>query len=164
MAIAVGDIIKEALLVVEKVLVKLNEDIERGEVIYNDGAGFLACPNTVSDQKQYIALEAHVYATEEAAGKDHYIRAALMGCICVQKIAGTALVEGDRVVVGATAGEVTKYADESDDVWGGASSVWTQSLYSELQEAIKLKSRILGTVADDAASAATQANIWVGVK
>jgi len=155
-----GQITREALLVVEKLLVKLNEDIELGEVIYDDGAGFLVAPSTVQDAKLYVAIEAHDYSEES----EHYIRAVLIGCVTVQKIAGTALRKGDRVVVGGTAGEVTLYADISDQVWGGASSYWTQALYSALQSAIKIKSRILGTVATAAASAATEVEVWVGVK
>ena len=43
---AAGDILKEALLVIEAFTVKSNEDIEKGEIVYNDGNGILAAPNT----------------------------------------------------------------------------------------------------------------------
>jgi len=156
---AAGEIKKEALLVVEKVLVKASEDIEKGEVIYNDGNGFLAAPAGV-DGKLYVALESHDYSEES----EHYIRAVAMGCVTVQKKAGTALKEGDLVIVSSTDGEVTKFIDYTDQVWGGASSYWTTTLYGNLQTAVDRVKGILGTVAEDAASAATQVTVWVGVK
>ena len=160
---AVGDIIKEALLVVEKVLVKASEDIEAGEVIYNDGAGFLSAPNTVTAAKLYVALESHVYATEETAGKDHYIRALLMGCVNVQKVTGTAIKEGDLVMIGATSGEVNLYI-KGDAPTGGVSTYYTTAIEAGVQAAIDEYEIVLGTCAGDAGSSDTNVDVWVGVK
>lgn len=160
---AVGDIIKEALLVVEKVLVKNAEDIEKGEVIYNDGAGFLAAPNTVTAVKLYVALETHVYATEETAGNDHYIRAMPIGCVNVQKVAGTAIKEGQLVMIGATAGEVCLYV-KGDAPAGGVSTYYTTSIETGIQTAIDKWELVLGTCAGDAETSDTDVNVWVGVK
>lgn len=160
---AVGDQIKEALMVTEKVLVKLNEDIEKGEVIYNDGNGFLAAPNTVVNAKLYVAREAHDYSAATTAGQDHYIRASPMGCIAVQKIAGVAVKEGQLAMVGSTDGEVTLFTQPGAPT-GGPTQYYTSGIESSLQTALDKDRIILGTFADDAASAATEANVWVGVK
>lgn len=160
---AVGDVIKEALLVVEKVLVKDSEDIEAGEVIYNDGAGFLSAPNTVTAVKLYVALESHVYATEETAGKDHYIRACPIGCINVQKVAGTAIKEGQLVMIGSTSGEVTLYV-KGDAPAGGVSTYYTTAIETGIQNAIDEWEIVLGTCAGDASSSATNVDVWAGVK
>lgn len=160
---AVGDIIKTALLVVEKVTVKANEDIRKGEIIYNDGAGFLAAPNTVYESKLYIALETHVYATEETAGNDHDIRAALMGCINVRKVTGTAIKEGDLVMIGATPGEVNLYI-KGDCPTGTASTYYTTTIEADLQAALDEWEIVLGTAAETVASGVLDIDVWVGVK
>jgi len=148
---AVGDILAEGLMIVEKVLVKLNEDIEKGEIIYNDGAGFLAMPNTVVNAKAYMALEAHTYAT----ATEHYIRALLLGKATVQKVAGTAITEGQRIMVGATAGEVNLF------VKGDAPAAYVEA---DVQTMADTNIRIVGTCAADAAADDTTCDIWLGVK
>lgn len=155
-----GEIKKEALLVVERVTVKADEDIEQGEVIYNDGNGVLAAPNTVDEEKLYVALEAHDYS----AASEHYIRAVLMGCVSVQKKSGNAIYEGDLVMLSSTAGEVDRYDDYSDQVFAGTSGYWTSTLYSNLQTLAGRLATILGTAAETVASDATEIDVWVGVK
>ena len=159
MRMAAGDIIRESLLVVEQVLVKLNEDIERGEVIYNDGAGFLAAPAGVANAKLYVALEDHDYSEETT----HTIGAALLGCIEVQKKTGTAIKEGQLVMVSSDAGEVTLFV-KGDAPAGGASTYYTSTIESGVQAALDTNLGILGTCSADAASGDTTANVWVGVK
>jgi len=151
--------VQEALLVVEDVTVKANEDIEKGEVIYNDGAGFLAAPNTVYESKLYVALEAHDYSEEDR----HVIRAALFGKICVQKCADAAIYEGDLVMICSTAGEVTLYV-KGDCPTGSSSTYYTTTIESGIQDAIDEWEIVLGTAAEDASQAAVKIIVWVGVK
>lgn len=156
---AAGDILRESLLVVESVTVKTSEDIERGEVIYNDGNGFLAAPAGIANAKLYVALEEHDYSEEST----HVIDACLMGKVVVQKVTGTAIKEGQRVMVGATSGEINLFI-KGDAPAGTASTYFTTAIESGLQTAIDTDIGILGTCADDAGSSDTTANIWVGVK
>jgi len=74
-----GDILKGQLLVVETFTVKASEDIELGEVVYNDGNGVLAAPNTATGPFMG-ALEPHDYS-EEAS---HEVECLVAGCIEVQ--------------------------------------------------------------------------------
>lgn len=154
----VGKALKETLLNVEQVTVKANEDIEKGEVIYNDGSSFLAMPNTVTCCKAFIAMEAHVYSEET----DHVIRAAQFGYMGVQKVAGVAVVKGDKAMISSTAGEVTKWTCGSSP-WAGASSLWSETLYQNLQTALNQNCRVIGTFGEDAGSSVTVAKLWLGV-
>lgn len=154
-----GDIIRESLLVVEEVTVKTNEDIERGEVIYNDGNGFLAAAAGIANAKLYVALEEHDYSEEST----HTIDAALLGCVEVQKVTGTAIKEGQKVMVGATAGEVNLFV-KGDAPAGGASTYYTATIEAGVQTALDTNLGILGTCSADAASGDTTANVWVGVR
>lgn len=156
---AVGDVIAEALLVVRKVTVKSNEDIEAGEVIYNDGAGFLAAPNTVSASHLYVALEAHDYSEES----EHGIRAALTGHINIQKATGNTIKHGDLVMLSSTAGEVALYV-KGDCPTGTSSTYYTTTIESGIQDAIDAHEIIVGTASEDAATGATDVNVWLGVK
>lgn len=155
---AVGDIVKSALLVVEDVTVKENEDIEKGEVIYNDGNGFLAAPNTVYESKLYIALETHDYSAVSA----HVIRALLMGCVNVQKKTGTAIKEGDLVMISATAGEVDLYV-KGDCPAGSSSTYYTTTIEAGIQAAIDEYEIVVGTAAETVAAGASDIDVWVGV-
>ena len=61
---AAGSILKEQLLVLEEFTVKTNEDIEKGEIVYNDGNGILAAPNTAIGPFMK-ALNSHDYSEED---------------------------------------------------------------------------------------------------
>ena len=73
---AAGGILKEQLLVIEEFTVKTNEDIEKGEIVYNDGNGILAAPNTAIGPFM-MALEAHDYSEETS----HKVSCVVMGCV-----------------------------------------------------------------------------------
>ncbi len=94
-----GDIVKEGLLVVEEFTVKANEDIEKGEVVYNDGNGILAA-SAGAKGPFMVALEAHDYSEETV----HKVR-----CVVAQKKSGNAVKEGQYVEVSSTDGEL--------DIW-----------------------------------------------
>ena len=156
---AVGDIIKETLMVVEPVTIATDEDIERGEVIYDGGSGFLAAPNTVTASKLYVALESHDYSAEST----HVIRALLIGLVNVQKLAGTAIRKGDLVMISSTDGAVTLYVI-GDAPAGGVSTYYTATIEAGVQAAIDDYEIVLGTANETVLAAATDIDVWVGVK
>jgi hypothetical protein len=104
---AAGDILKEALLVVEEFTIKANEDIEKGELVIDDGAGIIAASAALAAAgKAMMALEAHDYSEET----DHDINCVVVGYVEAQKVTGSgAARKGDKLMISATAGEVTKF-------------------------------------------------------
>jgi hypothetical protein len=147
---AKGDILKEQLLVVETFTVKANEDIEKGEIVYNDGNGILAAPNTAVGPF-FMAMEDHDYSEET----DHDIECVVMGCVEVQKVSGSGGGEkGQAVMISATAGEVTLF------VKGDAPASYAEA---DMQTALDANIRIVGALQEDAADADTTAKIWLGV-
>ncbi len=152
-----GDILKGQFLVVETFTVKLNEDIELGEVVYNDGNGILAAPNTVPGPFM-IALEAHDYSEETS----HEVECLLSGCVEVQKKTGTAIAKGQAVMVSSDAGEVTLWA-KGDAPAGGASQYYDSGIESGVQTALDANIRRVGVSQEDAGSDDTTAKVWLGV-
>ena len=104
---AAGDILKEALLVVEEFTIKANEDIEKGELVVDDGAGIIAASAALAAVgKAMMALEAHDYSEET----DHDINCVVVGYVEAQKVTGSgAARKGDKLMISGTAGEVTKF-------------------------------------------------------
>ena len=133
---AAGSILKEALLVVEEFTVKANEDIEKGEIVYNDGNGILAGTNTAKGPFM-VALEAHVYSEETA----HKVRCGVSGCFEVQKVGVTGGgKKGQFVEISATDGEIQIFDYATPGNW-----------YD-----------VVGEFEEDAADADTTAKIWLG--
>lgn len=132
-----GDILKEGLLVVEEFTVKADEDIEKGEAVYNDGNGILAAPNTAKGPFM-VALEDHDYSEETS----HKVRCAVSGCVEVQKAtgAGSGGKKGQFVEVSATAGEVQLFDYTTPGNWY----------------------EVVGELAGDAGDSDTTAKIWIG--
>ena len=148
---AAGAILKEALLVIEEYTVKADEDIEKGEIVYNDGAGILAAPaGTIGSYM--MATEAHDYS--EVA--THKVKCVKMGCVEVQKVATTGGgKKGQPVMISATAGEVTLF------VKGDAPATYVEA---DVQTALDTNLGIVGVLNEDAADADITAKIWIGVK
>ena len=132
---AAGDIVKEAGLVIEEFTVKANEDIEKGEIVYNDGNGILAADNTAKGPF-FVALEDHDYS--EAA--THKVRCVVQGFVEVQKASGNAIKKGQFVEVSATAGEVDIFDYSTPGNW-----------YD-----------VVGVAMEDAAATDTTIKIWIG--
>lgn len=146
-----GAVLKEQLLVVEEYTVKASEDIEKGELVYNDGNGVLAAPNTATGPFM-MALESHDYSEETS----HLISCALMGCVEVQKKTSEgAGKKGQPVMISATAGEVTLF------VKGDAPASYVEAT---VQTALDTNLGVVGVLAEDAADADDTAKIWLGVK
>ena len=150
---AAGSILKEQLLVIEEYTVKASEDIEKGEIVYNDGNGVLAAPNTVTGPFM-MALEAHDYSEETS----HKITCVLVGCVELQKVSGSGGgKKGQAVMISATAGEVTLF------VKGAAPGSDTYAT-AGMQTALDTNLGVVGVLAEDAADADTTAKVWLGVK
>jgi len=148
---AAGSILKEQLLVIEEYTVKASEDIEKGEIVYNDGNGILAAPNTAVGPFM-MALQAHDYSEETT----HKVTCVLVGCVEAQKVSGSgAGKKGQAVMISATAGEVTLF------VKGDAPASYAEAT---VQTALDTNIGIVGTLAEDAEDADTTAKIWLGVK
>lgn len=152
-----GDILKGQLLVVETFTVKASEDIELGEVVYNDGNGVLAAPNTATGPFM-VALEAHDYSEESS----HEVECLVAGCVEVQKKTGTAIKKGQAVMVSSDAGEVTLWV-KGDAPTGGASQYYDSTIESGVQTALDANIRRVGVCQEDADSDDTTAHVWVGV-
>ncbi|MCW4048751.1 MAG: hypothetical protein NWE89_03340 [Candidatus Bathyarchaeota archaeon] len=146
-----GSILKEQLLVIEEYTVKADEDIEKGEIVYNDGNGVLAAPNTAIGPFM-MALQAHDYSEEST----HKITCVQMGCVEAQKVSGSGGgKKGQAVMISATAGEVTLF------VKGDAPASYAEA---DVQTALDTNIGVVGVLAEDAADADTTAKIWLGVK
>lgn len=145
-----GGILKEQLLVIEEYTVKADEDIEKGEIVYNDGNGILAAPNTAVGPFM-MALEAHDYS-EEAS---HEVSCVQVGCVEAQKVSGSGGgKKGQAVMISGTAGEVTLF------VKGDAPASYDEAT---VQTALDTDLGVVGTLAEDAADGDTTAKIWLGV-
>jgi predicted RecA/RadA family phage recombinase len=155
--VTAGDIVKGQLLVVESFTVKASEDIEFGEVVYSDGNGILAAPNTATGPFM-VALESHDYSEESS----HEIECLLAGCVEVQKKTGTAIKKGQAVMVSSDAGEVTLWA-KGDAPAGGASQYYDSTIEAGVQTALDTNIRRVGVAQADAASDDTTVKVWMGV-
>ncbi len=133
---AAGDILKEGLLVVEEFAVKADEDIEKGEIVYNDGNGILAASAGVKGPFM-VALEVHDYSEEST----HKVRCGVRGYFGVQKVSGSGGgKQGQFVEVSGTAGEVTLWDYTTPGDWFD----------------------VVGEYAKDAGDSDTTAKIWLG--
>ena len=78
---ALGDVFSPNFII-EKVTVKANEDIEKGEFVCNDGNGFVAATAALAAlNRPGVALDAHDYSEET----DHTIRVLFEGVVEAQK-------------------------------------------------------------------------------
>lgn len=158
---AAGDINKESLLSVVGLTVKTNEDIEKGELVCDDGSGnglVAATAALAVTEKVYMACEAHDYS----AVSYHVIQCVEVGYVTVQKATGTAIKENDKLIISATAGEVTVFV-KGDAPTGGVSTYYTTTIETNVQAALDKNAGVIGTAAEDAASDATTIKILLGV-
>ena len=150
MKMAAGDILKEEGLIIEDFTVKANEDIEKGEIVYNDGNGILAAPNTVTGP-YFMALKDHDYSEETT----HKVRCVVSGCVEVQKVSGSGGgKQGQSVMISATAGEVTLYVDPD------APATYVEA---DVQTALNRCLQRLAILLEDAADADTTAKIYLNM-
>lgn len=157
-----GDVLKTGILVVEKMLVKENEDIELGELVCDDGSGngIVAATAALSvAQKVMVALEAHDYSEADY----HYIPCGVVGAFDVQKVSGSGAANiGDKLMVSGTAGEVTKFV-KGDAPTGGVSTYYTTTIESGVQTAIDTSIRVIGIALETTTNSDTTQKILLGV-
>ena len=112
---AVGDILKEQNLVVERFTVKSGEDIEKGEIcIVNSG---LVAAGSTDVGPFYMSMQEHDYVdgsslihTDGKVVKDHVIAAVKVGYVEAQATIASTIEKGDYLGVSSTAGELTLLA------------------------------------------------------
>ena len=147
---AVGDIIKTDDLTVEVVTVKLNEDIEKGEFVVNDGNGFLAATAALAAlNKPYVALDDHDYSAETV----HTIRVGVKGVFEAQKKADTsgfAVFKGNKLTISVTEGEAAPFA---------MADVTATVNETTVEAALLANQAAFGEVYADATSAATSVKV-----
>ena len=86
---AAGDILKETGLIVEKFLVKENEDVELGELVVDDGNGVLPATKALAAAgKVMMALKNHDYCEVTI----HTIEC-VVGCVEALKVSGSGAAE-----------------------------------------------------------------------
>jgi hypothetical protein len=149
---AAGDILKEAHLVIEAFPVKANEDIEQGELCIDDGAGLVAATAALAATgKAVMALEAHDYSEE----MDHAIACVVVGYVEAQKVSGSgAARKGDKLMISATAGEVTKL------VKGDTPASYVEA---DVQTALDTNLGVVGTATAASLDADTTQKMVLGV-
>ena len=119
---AAGDVLKEAGLIIEEFTVKANEDIEEGEIVYNDGNGILAA-SAGAKGPFFMALEAHDYSEEST----HKVKCVVAGFVEAQKVSGSGGgKQGRYVEVSGTDGEVALWDYATPGDWFDVVGVLTE--------------------------------------
>jgi hypothetical protein len=97
----VGEFKKTSCLVVEPVQAKASTAILKGQLVGNDGAGFVAATVAISATSQiYAALD-----SVTAVNVNRTVRVVVRGRVVVNKaVASVAMQKGRKLIVGATAG------------------------------------------------------------
>lgn len=148
----VGDILKEALLVVDTFTVKTGESIEKGELVCDDGAagGIVAATAALAvAEKVYMALEASTLADPAT------IECVVVGYVEAQKIADSGLaIKGDKLMISGTAGEVTKF------VKGAVTATYDEA---EVNAALDTNAGIVGTAMETSTDAEVTQKMLLGV-
>ncbi len=147
---AAGDILKTTGLVVESFTVKENEDIEKGELVVNDGNGILAATEALAIVgKVLMALENHDYSEET----EHKVDCVVHGYVEAQKVSGSgAAKKGQKLMISVTAGECTLF------VKGDATATVNQTT---VNAALDKNAGTFGAAAADSVDADTTQKLWL---
>jgi len=147
---AVGDILKEALLVVETFPVKAATSIAKGALVVDDGAGLISATAALAAAgKAMMALEASVAAVPAT------IKCVIVGFVEAQKVAASgAARKGDKLMISATAGAVTKF------VKADAPAAYAEAT---IQANYDLNLGVVGIATADTADAAVTQKMLLGV-
>jgi hypothetical protein len=156
---AAGDILKTEGLVVEAFTVKANEDIELGELCYDDGNGLLAATAAAAvATKVVMALEDHDYSENTS----HVISCVVKGFVEAQKVTGSGAANKlDKLMLSGTAGEVAKFV-KGDIPSGGASTYFTTTIESDVQTAVDTDIAVVGFATLASLAADTTQQMFLG--
>ena len=147
---AAGDILKEALLVVETFPVKAGASIAKGELVVDDGAGIVVATAALAAAgKAMMALMASVAAVPAT------IQCVVVGFVEAKKVAATgAARKGDKLMVSGTAGAVTKF------VKADAPAAYAEAT---IQANYDLNLGVVGTATETTLDATTTQKMLLGV-
>jgi hypothetical protein len=150
---AAGDILYESLLFVKKFKVKANEDIEKGELCYDDGNGILAATAAAAvTGKVVMALETHDYSEKTS----HEIACVVRGFVEAQKVSGSGAANPlDKLTISATAGEVAKFVK-------GAVPVADTYATAGMQTALETNLAVVGHAIEASMDADTTQKMFLG--
>jgi hypothetical protein len=155
---AAGDILKEALLVVDTFPVKTATSIAKGELVADDGAGLVPATAALAVAgKVMMALEASV------AADPAYIECVVVGFVEAKKVSGSgAALKGDKLMISATPGQVTKFV-KGDAPAGGASTYYTTTIETGVQAALDANAGVVGTATAVSVNGDTTQKMLIGV-
>ena len=155
---AVGDILKEALLVVETFPVKTGTSIAKGDLVIDDGAGIVAATAALAVAgKAMMALIASVAAVPAT------IECVVVGFVEAKKVSGSgAARKGDKLMISGTAGAVTKFV-KGDAPAGGAAQYYTTTIEDGVQTALDANAGVVGTATEASASGDITQKMLLGV-
>ena len=156
-----GDIFNTQGLKKRKFTMKANTDAVRGKLYCDDGSGgglVLATAALAVSNKVVMAYEDHDYS--ECA--EHEVDCVEQGYVAAAKVSGSgAAAQGNKVMLSATAGEVTKFT-AGDAPAGGASTYYTTTIEDGLQTALNTNVGAVGYAVAASLDADTTQKMWLG--
>jgi len=94
---SLGEVFRTAHYISEPVIAKNGVAIEKGELVCNDGAGFVRATNT-------LAATSAVYVSKEnvtTTALKRKFNVVMSGAVWAKKVTGTAIKQGQKLSVGA---------------------------------------------------------------
>jgi hypothetical protein len=156
-----GDIFNTQGLKKRKYTMKANIDSVRGKLYCDDGSGgglVLATAALAVANKVVMAYEDHDYS--EAS--EHEVDCVEQGYVEAAKVSGSgAAAQGNKIMLSATAGEVTKFT-AGDAPAGGASTYYTTTIEDGVQAAIDKNAGPVGYAVAASLDADTTQKMWLG--
>jgi hypothetical protein len=159
--LTLGEIFNTQGLKKRKYTMKANTDAVRGKLYCDDGSGgglVLATAALAVANKVVMANENHDYSE----CSEHEIDCIEAGFVEVAKVAGSgAASQGNKIMLSATAGEVTKFT-AGDAPAGGASTYYTTTIESGVQAALDTNAGAIGYAVAASLDADTTQKMWLG--
>jgi hypothetical protein len=156
-----GDIFNTQGLKKRKFTMKANIDAVRGKLYCDDGSGgglVLATVALAVANKVVMAYEDHDYSE----CSEHDVDCVEQGYVETAKVSGSgAAAQGNKIMLSATAGEVTKLV-AGDAPAGGASTYYTTTIESGVQAAIDANAGSIGYAVAASLDADTTQKMWLG--
>ena len=156
-----GDIFNIQGLKKRKYTMKANTDALRGKLYCDDGSGgglVLATAALAVANKVVMAYEDHDYSE----CSEHEVDCVEQGYVEAAKVSGSgAAAQGNKIMLSATAGEVTKFA-AGDAPAGGASTYYTTTIEDGVQTALNANAGAIGHAVTASLDADTTQKMWLG--